>query len=120
MSSLPVPLGLPASLDAQTYWQQRRIAGMAAISEQQFWQMGLLNAEGMRNAAAFPPSPFGGRFGGSVAQVPSEDCLPRWSRMRSLMRGWWLQTRLLFVDTRNRRRPIVPALLRSRALRRVA
>ena len=64
-------------------------------------------------------SPFGGRFGGSGV-VPSGDCLPRWSRIRSLMRGWWLQTRLFFVDTRNRRRPLVPALLRSRALRRVA
>ena len=108
-----------AAMNDRSCWERIGLAGIAAASEEANRAAAWSNAEGMRNAAAFPPSPFGGRFGGSGV-VSSGDRLPRWTRMLSVMRGWWLQTRLLFVDTRNRRRPIVPALLRSRALRRVA
>jgi hypothetical protein len=77
---------------------------------------------------AAPYSPFGARpwgqgeiFDGSGARR-REDWLPRGTPggVRVGWHGWWLRIRLCFVDTRNRRRPLVPALLRSRALRRVS
>lgn len=58
-------------------------------------------------------------FGGHVSHTPSGDDLPRLGAGGSRLGAWWLRVRLLFIDTRNSRRPLAPLLLRSGALRRV-
>jgi hypothetical protein len=92
-----------------------RAAGQTEQADQ--W---CIQALAMRNAAALPRSPFGA-FDGSGAGR-REDWLPRGMPGGVLMgwHSWWLRIRLLFIDTRNRRRPLVPSLLRSGALRMVS
>lgn len=91
--------------------EQERIAGMANMANP-------VDPFGLRNA--LPHSPFGA-FGGSGARG-REDRQPRGTPGGPLLgwRCWWLRIRLLVVDTRNRRRPLAPLLMRSGALRRVA
>lgn len=70
-------------------------------------------------------SPFGARyqaqgesFGGHASHTPSGDGLPQPGVRGSRLGALWLRVRLVFADTRNRRRPLAPLLLRSGVLRR--
>lgn len=91
--------------------EQERIAGMANMASR---------VDPFALCSARSHSPFGA-FDGSGARG-REVRQPRGTPEEPLLgwRCWWLRIRLLFVDTRNRRRPLAPLLMRSGALRRVA
>jgi len=124
---VPVPTALPYSpfgaLGAYptdqaallNYAQQARAMAFLAGANQ---PETLLDALRRRDAAQANLSQHA--FGGHASRTPSGDDLPRLGAGGSRLGALWLRVRLLFVDTRNRRRPVAPLLLRSGALWRVA
>ena len=95
-------------LHQQAINNQQAMCNQAAIASREVWQHA---ARALADRSA---------FGGHVSHTPSGDDLPRLGAGGSRLGALWLRVRLLFVDTRNRRRPVAPLLLRSGALRRVA